>query len=219
MFLFLFRRYKINTIEIEKGDVSENKMTGDTCIGKLVILMCMLLFSFHSASDDCYIQFTATYLQYIPLGLSASMSAEIVSYMGLVFTLSQGISIFVAIKLKPQYMLAYHYTILLTGILIMYFGKNSMTLIWVGILVMSFGIGAIFPLLFSFMSKQIEVTDRIGTVLSFAAKIPGLFVPSIIGTYIEKTPDVLLYVMLFDLIICLLLIVLILIIVRNYKKI
>ena len=180
--------------------------------------MCMLLFSFHSASDDSYIQFTATYLQYIPLGLSASKSAEIVSYMGLVFTVSQGISIFVAIKVKPQYMLSYHFVILLTGILIMYFGKHSLTMVWVGILVMSFGIGAMFPLIFGFMSQQIEVTDRIGTLLNFASKIPGLFVPSIIGTWIETTPDVLLFVMLFDLIICVILIISILIIVQKYKK-
>ena len=216
--LFFFKKYKINIVEIEKGNNQDKKVTGDTCFGKLVIILCMLLFSFHCASDDSYVQFTATYLQYIPLQLSASKSAEIVSYMGLVFTLSQGISIFIAIKVKPHFMLAYHFGILLAGIVLMYFGKNSLTLIWVGILIMSFGIGAIFPLIFSFMSTQIEVSDRIGTVLNFASKIPGLFVPSIIGSLIETHPDILLYVMLFDLIVCSFLIIIILIIVKRHQK-
>ena len=138
--------------------------------------------------------------------------------MGLTFAVSQGISIFVSIKLKPEYMLIYHFGFLLAGILIMYFGKQSLTMVWVGILLMSFGIGAIWPLIFSFMSNQIEVTDRIGTLLNFASKIPGLFVPSIIGQFIETNPDVLLYVMTFDLIVSVSLILVILVLVIRYKK-
>ena len=178
----------------------------------------MLLFAFHSASDDSYVQFVATYLQYIPLKLSAGKSAEIVSYMGLMFTVSQLFSIFIAIKLKPQYMLAYHFLIMLAGILVLFIGKSSLTLIWVGILIMSFGLGAIFPLIFSFMSCQIEVTDRIGTLLNFASKIPGLFVPTIIGRFIDRHPDVLLYIMFFDLCVCALLIITILLCVRKHKS-
>ena len=69
LLLFLFRRYKINSIEIEKGSDLDKKITGERWFGKMIIMLCMLLFSFHAASDDTYIQFVATYLQYIPLGI------------------------------------------------------------------------------------------------------------------------------------------------------
>ncbi|CAG2100945.1 unnamed protein product [Medioppia subpectinata] len=191
--LYIFRKYRINRVEIVKGcdgpPGADSRVTGNTLYGKLIIILCMLLFSFHCASDDSYVQFAATYLQYIPLGLSAGASAKIVSYMGLAFTLSQAVSVVVALKLRPHWMLGYHFLIMLAGILLMYFGKHSLGMMWAGILVMAVGIGAVFPLIFSFMAQQIDVTDRIGTLLNFSSKIPGLFVPTIIGMLVEKHPE------------------------------
>lgn len=98
---------------------------------KLIIALGALCLASYTAVENCHFQFSPTFNQYIPLRLSAPEAAEILSAMTTCFTVARGISIFIAIKIKPQRILAYHFCIIFIASNILLFAENCLTLIWV----------------------------------------------------------------------------------------
>jgi hypothetical protein len=140
------------------------------------------------------------------------------SAMALSFTISRGISFFIAIKIRPQHMIACHLLILVIANTILFFGQNSLTLLWIGTLIISFGLGPLFAGIFAFIGHYIEVTDRIGTIFLFSSSFVYLFLPFILGTFIEKHSIVFVLSIAISLIISIFVFALILYTIRKTKK-
>jgi MFS family permease len=140
------------------------------------------------------------------------------SAMALSFTISRGISFFIAIKTRPQHMIACHLLILLIANTILFFGQNSLTLLWIGTLIIGYGFGPLYAAIFALIGHYIEMTDRIGTIFIFASASIYLFLPFILGTFIEKHSFVLILSIAINLIISIFVFALILLIIRKTKK-
>jgi sugar phosphate permease len=93
------------------------------------------------------------------------------SAMALSYTISRGISTFIAIKIRPQHMIAYHLLILVIAVTILFFGQNSLTFLWFAVLIIGFGFGPLFAAIFAFIEQYIEMTDRIGTIFLFSSSM------------------------------------------------
>ena len=163
----------------------------------ILIILVSVLLSFFSASESAFFAFSATYFQYIPLKLSASRAAELVSLMALTFTVSRGLAVLIAIRLKPHYIIAIFLSILLISLIILFFSTNSLTLLWLGIMTMSFGFSPIYASIFSLMGRYVEFTSRIGTILMLSANSLNLVLPYVLGKYIEHNPNVFLLSLIF----------------------
>ena len=155
----------------------------------IVIITCIFL-AFYSISEVIYLEFGATYFQYIPIRLSASKAAEIFSAMSLSYTIGRGINIFVALKVKLHIIIAYHFLIIITAIITLLTVDKSLIHLWIGSLMLSFGFSPIFPAVFAFIGQYVEITNRIGTILIFAHACLNIIVPFILGTYLEQYPFV-----------------------------
>ena len=164
----------------------------------ILIILVSLLLSFFSASESAFFAFSATYFQYIPLELSASRAAELVSLMALTFTLSRGMAVVIAIKTKPHNIIAIFLTILLISLIILFFASNSLPLLRFGILTMSFGFSPIYASIFSLMGRYVEFTSQIGTVLMLSANSLNLILPYILGKFIEENPNIFLLTLILN---------------------
>jgi hypothetical protein len=218
--MFLAKRYR-NNLEIlkENNNCLETKLFDRKSSPRVLSIVLVSVFlAFYCVSESVYLNFSATYFQYIPLKLTASKSAEIVSAMATSYTIGRGISVLIAIKIKPQLMIGYHFVILITSIIILLFGQNSITLIWIGGLTLSFGFSSVFPAIISFISQYLMITDRIGTILVFSSTSITMFAPLVLGTYIEKFSPIYVISIVTNISISILLFIIILYIIRKTKK-
>ncbi len=164
--MFLVKRYR-NDSEILKNNnnCSETKLFDRKSSPRVLSIILVSIFMlFYCVSETVYLMFSATYFQYFPLKLTASKSAQIVSAMATSYTISRGISVLIAIKIRPQLVISYHFLIIITSIIILFFGQNSITLVWVGSLSLSFGYSPVYPSIFSYINQYLVITDRIGTI-------------------------------------------------------
>jgi len=180
-FMFVFKRYETpSQISAKNTNINQNSDQTKTSKKlfdekgsprKLFIILLSVLLSTYSTTEATFFQFGPTFYQYIPLKLSASKSAEIMSAMALSYTISRGISTFIAIKIRPQHMIAYHLLILVIAVTILFFGQNSLTFLWFAVLIIGFGFGPLFAAILAFIGQYIEMTDRIGTIFLFSSSM------------------------------------------------
>ncbi|XP_054162214.1 major facilitator superfamily domain-containing protein 4A-like [Oppia nitens] len=121
--------------------------------------LCIALFacwlSTYCVTESTIMNFGATYLQYCPLKLSAQSAAEIVSLIALFFTIGRGVSIFVAMKLKPQTMISYHIVLLYISVcLLLFLGQYNRTVLWITVVCLGMALSALFPAMFAYLSEQ-----------------------------------------------------------------
>ncbi len=219
--MFLVKRYR-NDSEILKNNnnCSETKLFDRKSSPRVLsIILVSIFIAFYCVSETVYLMFSATYFQYFPLKLTASKSAQIVSTMATSYTISRGISVLIAIKIRPQLMISYHFLIIITSIIILFFGQNSITLVWVGSLSLSFGYSPVYPSIFSYINQYLVITDRIGTIFVFSTATITMFAPFVLGTYIEKFAVVYIISIITTLSISILLFIIILYIIWKTKKI
>ncbi len=218
--MFFIRRYRTpaqNPKEKFNSRVTKLFDSRDTP-RTLIITLVSIFLAFYCVSENTYLRFSATYYQYIPLRLTASESAGIVSAMALTYTIGRGISIFIAFRIKPKHMIAYHFLIVLISLTILLFGQKSLILIWIGSLIRGLGFSTIFPSIYAFIGEYFELTNKIGTIFTLFSATLTLPLPFILGTFIEKHPFIYLLSIGFNLLFAIFIFVLILLIIRKTKS-
>jgi hypothetical protein len=226
--MFVFKRYETPSQKSAKNtNVDQNSNPTKTSTKlfdekesprKLFIILFSIILSTFNAAEVTFYNFGPTFYQYIPIKLSASKSAEMMSAMALSFTISRGINFFIAIKIRPQHMIAYHLLIILIANTILYFGQNSLTLLWIGTIIIGYGLGPLYAAIFALIGHYIDVTDRIGTIFIFSSGSIYLFLPFILGTFIEKHSIVFVLSLAINLIISTFVFALIVYTIRKTKK-
>jgi len=99
---------------------------------RFLIALIALLLGIYSSLESAHFAYSTTYYQYIELRISAPKAAQILSVMATSYTIGRGLSSFIAIKVKPEVMIIYHYFIIIIGMLVLYLGQSSIALIWFG---------------------------------------------------------------------------------------
>ena len=186
---------------------------------RIVLIGCVSAFlAFQMSCEVIYMQFSATYFQYIPLKLSAKMSAILMSSMASTFTIGRGVSVFVAMKLLPQQLICLHLAIVFAGLFLLFIGQTSLVMLWVGAVTLSYGLSPIICSTYCFLAQYLDVKNRIGTVLLFSAESLNMFVPLILGNFIESEPQIFLCVLFLNIVFSSLVFALILFIVRRAER-
>lgn len=167
---------------------------------KLALIGLVSLFlAFHMSSEQNVQQFGSTYFQDIELKLTASESAEVISAMFFANTVGLAMSVVIAYRVRTQWMIGYHLLLIFIALNILFLTEFSRHQLYVGSLLLSFGFSAIYPSIFGYISQYIDITDRIGTVFTIASGSLNLFVPFLIGLYIEEFTPIFLLSISFNL--------------------
>jgi hypothetical protein len=147
--MFFLKKYvppenELKNVELltENSDISKyseenlrshsNLIDGQIKRRKLMIFLVAICLSIYGALEAVHFQYSSTYYQYFDLRITAPKAALIVSAMAGSFTIGRCVSTFIAIKVKPEIMIIYHFRILIIAMCVLFFGKNYITLIWIG---------------------------------------------------------------------------------------
>lgn len=182
----------------------------------LISLMAVSLATINSL-ELVYFNFGSTYMQFTDARLNAKTAASIMSVLSAAYTGGQAINFFIAMFIKTKYMIIYHFLISIIAMICLNFGQSSETGLWILNAMIGFGFSALFPCIFAYMSKYIEISNRIGTIIWFTCGVVNFVPPLILGSYIENNPIVFVSIELFYLLICSLTFILILILIKKSK--
>ncbi len=154
LLMFIFRRYKYQENQEVEGndetkstepDITNSRTKLSKQIGspnKLIIGLGAICISTYTAVELSCFQFIPAFAQYHKLKLSASKSTLLLSAMAIAYTVFRGLSIFIAIKVKPQYMLCCHYCIIFISCVILLLSENSLLMLWIGDIMIGVGLSA-----------------------------------------------------------------------------
>lgn len=158
--------------------------------------------TFFVGMEQMHLQFLPTFVVNTELSLSPSVAAMMSSAAALAFTIGRGLSIPLAIKLRPQTILyTNHFLMLLGTFVLAIYANTSETMLWVGNIILGAGFSSVYASVYAFLEQQIRITNRIGSVFVFAGGLTAALSPSLVGQYIEPNPLILVW---FNLVCCLL---------------
>lgn len=159
-----------------------------------VVIFACLTMLFYSGMSIIYSQFMPTYLQNFELHLSAQTASYINSAMYYASTISRAISVPLAMKLSPEYFVYMNCLMLGSGsLLLLLFGGMSLSVTWVGNILIGIGSASVSAPMYSFLKQHIEVTNTIGSIFVFSSGLTSVIYPVLVGHFIEKNPEFLLY--------------------------
>ena len=139
----------------------------------------------------------------IDLHLSKSTGAFMTSVTSASYTVSRGLSIFLATRFKTTTLLYFNFSIIGVGnLLVLRYANSSETMLWVGLIVMGFGFSSVFPGIYAFLEERINVTNTVCGFFMFASSLATTINPIIEGKYIEKYPLTFVYINIVSLICC-----------------
>lgn len=159
-----------------------------------VVIFACLTMLFYSGMSIIYSQFMPTYLQNFELKLSKQTASYINSAMYYASTISRALSVPLAMKFKPEVFVYTNCFMLgLGSLLLLFFGGMSLTVTWVGNIFIGIGSASVSAPMYSFLKQHIEVTNTIGSIFVFSSGLTSVIYPVLVGYFIEKFPEFLLY--------------------------
>lgn len=221
LMMFIIKRYhfsKASTSEVHMND--EQRARYQKFVPKKTIIICLsVIFAFGIMSENMYTDFSTTFFQFQPtLRLTAETSAGIFSTMAIAFSVGRALSIFIAMYLKPQYMISYQLVILFVGYIYQILGQNQLVHLWGSAVVISFGYSSIFICLFSLAGRYMKVTDKMGGLFIGSYNSVYLFLPYFISYYIETMPTSFLYIEISSVTVAIMAFVVVWIAIRNVPQ-
>ncbi|PRD26759.1 UNVERIFIED_CONTAM: Sodium-dependent glucose transporter 1 [Trichonephila clavipes] len=184
----------------EKSEASESKQEavrdpGLSFIIVVVILACLQT-GLISGVEVSFAQMLTSYVVHSEHGLSKVVGSYMTSLYWGAFTVTRGLSIFLACKISVRKLLALDLFLSVTAALILLtIGTWSVTGLWVGTGLLGVGVASIFPATLSWVEKYININNRIASVFTLVSSILEMTVPLSISIYLGTQPNVLFHFM------------------------
>lgn len=210
--LFIFRRYKPTVLGKEAfAEEAAAKVDPTTVKNRgLKLAICGLCLASYSAVETGWFSFSSSMLQYIDIRMDASKAAFVQSVCSATFTLGRLVTAFIATRLLPDIIVAYHMVTFMIGLAIVFFGRDSETVIIVGSAVLGkklnflsvfktnffcyfsgYAFSAIWPAMFAFTERHLRLSHRVCSTYCFLAGLLSLTVPLVLGQTFQSTPMIL----------------------------
>ncbi|KAI2804128.1 hypothetical protein BLOT_003105 [Blomia tropicalis] len=204
--LFVFYPYdqpKSNSSEIDSDEVQIISSNSDdvdssrnsSSLYYLLIFSCSVFLFVFLGSEGTYFQFSASFATKTKLNLSEPNAAFLASSLAISFTAFRAFSVLIALKLTPDLMILLDlFSVVIGNTLVYFFADRNLVPFVIGIILLGAGFASVFPSFFPFLERNgFEVTDMIGSVLTFSGGLAEVLAPFIIGLYIDNKPYVLVY--------------------------
>lgn len=178
--------------EEDKAKLEEQKRV----IPRKTIIACISIFmAFGFMTENMYMDFAPTFFQFVDLRLPAPTAADIASTMAIALAGGRGLCVFIAMKVRPQYMIIIHAWLIWIGVVVQYFCQGWLEVLWFSAVLICYGYSCIYVALYAFVNQYFEMTDAVGTIFIACYNSLYLFLPYFIGDNIETFPNILMYLM------------------------
>ncbi|CAG2177534.1 unnamed protein product, partial [Oppiella nova] len=158
----------------------------------LVIGLGAVCFSSILTCEAAFLDFSPTFFRYYS-NAKGYQTAILLTIMTSSYTLTRACSIYVAYRVRPQYILSVHYVIVFTSLVLLSFANHNTIVMWTGNVLFGIGIATFWSATFSYIETYFEVTDRIGTIYVSLLGLLEIITQFIEGPFLEDNPEVLLY--------------------------
>ena len=113
-----------------------------------------LFLTFFVGMEQMHLQFLPTFAVSSDLNMSPQAAALVTSASAAAFTVGRGLSIPLAIKLKPEVILYANHVMMVSGILILIFWANtSVVMMWTGNIILGAGFSSVYASMYAFLGK------------------------------------------------------------------
>lgn len=190
------KKIEIVASNVEQVEERDNRfLMNDRLYHRLIILLCSLFLAVFACSEGTYLQFSASFCSKTALHLDQPQSALMASVLAISFTLFRGLSTLIALVLTPAMMICLDLiTIAFGNTLIWIFADQNIWLLGIGFILLGAGFSSIFPSLFPLLEmKGYQVTDWIGSIITFSGGVSQVFAPFVIGLLIDSNAFILVY--------------------------
>ena len=116
-----------NKLELDQNDLREKSPSFKNTMTVLIALSFINVQGFRGG----HVLYSPTYYQYLPIGITASKAAQILSVFSLFFTIGRFVAVFETQIMSTELMITIHSIIALFSEMALYFGQNSETVIWI----------------------------------------------------------------------------------------
>ncbi|CAL1292069.1 unnamed protein product [Larinioides sclopetarius] len=191
MFAFLFL-IKVTESERKEPVVYQNP---SACHSFLIILTSFLLLSVYAGIEIGYGQMIAVYAVKSIHNFSQFYASLIASVYWGTFTLSRGLSIFLAMKFSPVTIVMTDFSVmLLAAIVLTTIGNMYSNFLWIGTALLGLGLASFYASTVTWVERHVNVTNKIGSSFVVAASLGEMIAPFAISQYVKQKPQVLMYI-------------------------
>lgn len=208
--------------EISQSNVSSssssNKKTETVCqqinlpkiYYRIFLGLTGLLLSVYSCIDGLTGAFMPYFLSKSELNIAKGDAAYMASFIYMAMATGRLFTIAFALKTTCKILLFFNLSLILIGyITLTYFAVHSIFITWIAMIVIGSGLSSTYPLVLSYIENRIVITNTVQLYLLFAGVLLQIFVPIIIGHFIDTVPVIFTYMNLFLAIVALILMLLI----------
>ncbi|XP_054166697.1 sodium-dependent glucose transporter 1-like [Oppia nitens] len=214
LILFLTIRYKSDESQEtdgRRGDNSEEteqlvanseenlriKFRCFDCTTIWLIAISGLFLIVYAGQETVYFQFSASFATQTDLHISKTTAAFMASALAMSFTITRALSILIAIKISPQYMIYIDSLVIFTAqIVILVYANTNENYLWFGNILMGAGFASVFPSFYPFIERYLKITNIVSSMFIFCTGLSSCICPLIVGLFIETKPFMLIYLCL-----------------------
>ncbi|GBM75802.1 Sodium-dependent glucose transporter 1A [Araneus ventricosus] len=191
LFAFLFL-IKVTESEHKEPVVYQNP---SVCHSFIIILTSFLLLSVYAGIEIGYGQMIAVYAVKSIHKFSQFYASLIASVYWGTFTLSRGLSIFLAMKFSPMTIVMSDFSVmLLAAVVLTTIGNIYSNFLWIGTALLGLGLASFYASTITWVERHVNVTNKIGSSFVVAASFGEMIAPLAISQYVKEMPQVLMYI-------------------------
>ena len=181
--------------------VSQGDPVGGRRIDHLLVALIALFFVLYVGAEVGFGGWIFTYA--VALNLSSETTAAyLTSAFWGALTLGRLLSIPIAVRVRPRFILLGDLVGCLASVGIILLWPNSLTALWLGAFGLGFSMASIFPTMISLAERRMTITGRISSWFFVGASAGSMSLPWLIGQLFESVgPRVMVFTVLVDLIV------------------
>ncbi|MDF1513496.1 MAG: MFS transporter [Anaerolineae bacterium] len=152
--------------------------------GNLVVIIAVFFFLYVGA-ETSYGGWIATYARALDLGNQVTAAYLTSAFWG-ALTVGRFLSVVLALKGKPEAMLAIDLLGCIAGLILAFWGAGSVTLTWAGTIITGLFMASIFPAAINLAEHRMTITGKITAWFFVGGSLGGMTLPMLIGQLFEK---------------------------------
>lgn len=180
----------------ESSAVVEERAS-NVCFSRTAVAAMCTFIGFYVALECTTSQMVASFAVKSNLHFSKSAASRVESLFFLCFSAGRLGAALVTVKLPPFWMLVISHTILLpTAIVLVIWGSSIDTVLCVGIALTGIGQGPVYAAVISWTAEHIEFSNKMMSIAVVTESVGAMAAPTVVGQFMDKVPNVFLYVCL-----------------------
>ncbi|XP_042912752.2 sodium-dependent glucose transporter 1 [Parasteatoda tepidariorum] len=181
----------------ESGRKPEETASGNRSFGftAIIVILTTILIQTSMGTEVGYAQMLTTYAVKGPLHLTPTTGSYMTSTYWAAFTVARFAGIFLTIKFSHLTILVFDVIVtFLGGLVLLFFATHYDWALWVASIFLGVGIASFFPASVSWIEKYINITNKIASTFPIGAAVGEMLIPYAISYFMEKKPEVFIYV-------------------------